>query len=273
MSEKITDVTISKFLQERSKTLSGYMPDHARKKHESWLRTAMMTISDNENLKKCLETPSGQNSILHALKLAASVGLSLNPLEGKSALIAYDGKCTFQIMKNGIIELANNSGQVKFITCDTVRKNDKFLVSKTMDGDRYEFTPALTDRGEIIGFFAAVKLISGESNVSYMTKKEVEEHRDRYSKFKGEKAPWTTSFEGMGLKTILKRLFRNVHISDDVSRAVGADDVSETQEPVGTSAEDLTDKIQAARQKPVEAEIVEPVPDKVDTAKNGKMFE
>jgi phage RecT family recombinase len=247
---------IAGFLSERKNSLEKFAV--ATYDHSVFMKSAMLAIGENEELKKCLATPAGKTSLYNAMKFAATTGLSLNPQEGKAALVAYGGKVQYQIMKNGLIDLAMSSGQVDFLSSDTVRKNDKFEIAKTMDGDKYNFVPALSERGDILGFFAAVKLKNGQCHVAWMTKSEVDEHKNKYSKAKGDFSPWQKSFEGMGIKTVIKKLFRNLHLSGDVTAAIGSDDASESGdfdfdvETRGATSEQAAEKLQTP---PVEKDI------------------
>lgn len=235
----VRESDIGKYLQEIGGNLSGYAMRSYNT--EGFLKSAMLAIVENQELTNALRTPTGKASLYHALRFAASTGLSLNPQEGKAALIAYKGKIQYQVMKSGMIELAMQSGKVEFITSDTVRASDNFTIEKTMDGDKYSFVPARKDRGEIDGFFAALKLNTGAVHVKYMTRKEVEAHRDSYSAYyKGtKKGPWVTSFEGMGLKTVLKALFRGLNIAPEIDAAVHNDDaeLSAFTDPIDVTPE------------------------------------
>jgi phage RecT family recombinase len=228
----MTALTVQSFAtNEQTLKLAEYFK-LAEKDFNPWVKSALIAISTTASLQECMNTPAGQKSLYESLRFAASTGLSLNPQEGKAALIAYKGKAQYQIMKNGMMELAQRSGKVKFITCDTVRENDDFSIEKTAEGDKYSFKPARKDRGEIDGFFAAVVLTDGSCNVKYMTVAEAHGFRDNYSslyKNKPDASPWKKSFEGMATKTVIKALLRNLNISPEISEAVGIDD----QEEVG----------------------------------------
>jgi len=247
-----SDKIAGEFLNKIGKSLEQYAIREYNK--SAFAKSAMLAIMENNDLASALMSEQGRITLFQALRYAASTGLSLNPQEGKACLIAYekDGKhnISYQIMKNGMIDLAMDSGNVEFLTVDTVRDGDLFSLEKTSDGDKYHFTPALQDRGEIIGFFAAIKLKSGSSHVCWMTKEEIEGHRDAYSamyKYKPEKSPWAKSFEGMGLKTVIKKLFRNLRISREVDIAVGTDDkmeVGDTPDLPGFSADDVKKKLE-----------------------------
>ena len=259
---KVDENVVGKYLQERAKSLSGYALRVYDQ--EAFLKSAMLAINENDELKKCMGTEAGRTSVYHALRYAASTGLSLNPQMQKAALIAYSGKVQYQVMKSGMIDLAMDSGKIEFITADYVRENDVFDMFKSMDGDRYEFKPAKSDRGDVIGFFAAVKLKTGHGHVKWMTKEEVEEHRDKYTKMKG--GPWTTSFTGMGVKTVLKSLLRNLNISPELEAAVASDDkqsniveVQAESHPVATDKGASAEDVKKQLEEQVDDEVKNPI--------------
>lgn len=225
-----TDVQAGDFLKKFGKSLSDYAV--RRYDQTAFLKSAMIAIQDNATLGECLKTDAGRKSLYHAMRYAATTGLSLNPQEGKAALIGYKNKngemvLNYQVMKNGLVDLALTSGKVEFITADLVRENDDFKIKKTASGDDYTFEPALKDRGEVIGFIAAMKLKGGSTYVKWLTVAEVCEFRDKYSsmfKNRPDSSPWTHSFNGMGVKTVMKALLRSVSISPDVDAAIKGDD-------------------------------------------------
>jgi recombination protein RecT len=256
----VTEKGIKDFLADSKKNLSFYY-NHGN--IDNFLRSAMLMIYESQQLKDCLTTRKGKISLWHSLKYAAQTGLSLNPAEGKAALIAYNGNVQYQVMKNGIIEMAMQSGQLKMLVSDTIRENDVFNIKKTMDGDQYEYIPARKDRGHIDGFFAAIKLKTGQTYIKYMTIKEIEDHRDRYSNMfraKPEKSPWSKSFEGMALKTVIKALFRNISICPEMDQLIGIDDQNETgnirdvTEP-GFTAEEARQELEDKKIEKIKTEV------------------
>jgi phage RecT family recombinase len=219
------------------------------KKNEFWA-SFKLAVMENQDLQRALKTDAGKISLASAMRFAISTGLSLNPQEGKAALITYGDVIQYQVMKNGIIELAMQSGKVEFVTADIVRSNDEFRISKTGMGDKYTFNPARKNRGDVDGYYAAMKMKDGVTHVMYMEKSEVESHAGKYSalfRVKPEKSPWSKSFDGMALKTVLKRLFRNIVISRELTAAVSGDDENEVMPErditPGVSTQELSDKL------------------------------
>ncbi len=241
------DKVASEFLQKFGKSLEEYAIREYN--HGAFLKSAMIAMVDNSDLSAALKTDQGKMSLFSALRYAATVGLSLNPQEGKSCLIPYGNKIQYQIMKNGMIDLAMESGKVEFIACDYVRENDKFSLTKSVHGDEYNFIPAIKNRGDVLGYFAALKLRSGGTHVKWMTTEEIIEHRKKYSE--KSRMPET----GYGLKTIMKALLRSVSISTDLDTAIGADDFYEAEFKVekGTGAEAAAEKLKAEKAEPAAA--------------------
>jgi len=246
-----TNNEASAFLKTFGKSLHDYaIRDYSQ---TAFLKSAMIAIVNNPELSKAMSTEQGKESIFNALRYAATTGLSLNPQEGKSALIGYYSKdkgyvISYQIMKNGMIDLALESGNVEFLTTEYVRENDEFKLKKSVHGDEYDFSPALKDRGAILGFFAALKLKTGATNVLWMTAEEIKEHRQKYS------SKTQMPEIGYGQKTVMKALLRNISISPDLDNAIGADDFFEAEftvenKPAGKSANEVLDKIQEEPEK------------------------
>ncbi len=222
---------ISTFLSESRPMLAQYANKSCAM--GPFLRSAMLAIINDKKLVEAIKTDKGKASLLGALQHAAITGLSLNPSEGKACLIPYGDKVQYLIMKNGRIEQAMNTGKVKYIMGDVIRERDTARIVKTMNGDIVEHEIGLDERGKIRGFYAAMMLSDGEQHVTYMTTKEMEEHRDKYAKGllwtyddkysnakKGDKKAdhaWNKSFEGQGIKTVIRRLLSRVAISEESS--------------------------------------------------------
>ena len=238
-----TDSLAGDFLKSFGRSLKDYaVRDYNQ---TSFLKSAMIAIADSKDLSECLTTDAGKRSLFSALRYAATTGLSLNPQEGKAALIPYGGKIQYQVMKNGMIDLALESGKVEFITADYVKENDKFSIKKSVHGDEYTFEPALKDRGNVLGYFSALKMKSGSTHVKWFTAEEIQKHRQTYSS--KTQMPET----GYGIKTALKALLRGISISDELDNAIGADDFFEAEFTVkGTSADDAAEKLKEKKAEP-----------------------
>jgi len=252
----VNDVEIKNYLIPLRDSLAGY----AIRKYSygEFLNSAMLAITGSETLKNCLRTEKGRLSLKSALRFAAVNGLSLNPQLGKACIVAYGDVVSYQPMKDGLIDLAMESGKIEIIESDFIHKKDKFEVTKTTKGAEFRHTPAVADRGEIVAYYVCVILKTGRSIVKHWDKTRGLAHRDKYAKGlydkNGKLKPghsWVKSFDPMVIKSILKEIFRTTKISPELSAAVVTDDIAEcrpgikniTEEAESMTSEELKDKI------------------------------
>ena len=76
----VTNNVVEKWLQENKDELQQFA---ARKYNgDSWLKTALLAIIESDTCMSAMQTQSGRVSLNNALRRAASLGLSLNPVKG-----------------------------------------------------------------------------------------------------------------------------------------------------------------------------------------------
>ncbi len=263
---------ISTFLSESRPMLAQYANKSCAM--GPFLRSAMLAIINDYKLIEAIKTDKGKASLLGALQHAAVTGLSLNPSEGKSCLIPYGEKIQYLIMKNGRIEQAMNTGKVKYIMGDVIRERDTARIVKTMNGDIVEHEISLDERGKIRGFYAAMMLSDGEQHVTYMTMKEMEEHRDRYGKgISKPDSAWRKSFEGQGIKTVIRRLLSRVAISEEssVDEMNKFDEMTAEAKPdPAAPSPDISERFTAAADQGTSQEAEQAQPEKDDLPLAGK---
>lgn len=234
---------------------------------QNFFKSAIMAITENSQLMECMKTPSGRESMYNAMKRAFSTGLSLNPQEGKAAIIAFSGKASYQIMKEGAVEIVMRSGDIKELMVEIVYQADEFKITKSNSGDKFEFSPARRDRGNVDGYFCAITDKDNISHVKYMTHDECLEIRDAHSAmFNAEssrkKSPWFKAEKGMCKKTVIKAAIRDLRLSPSAIAQFSSEDISEFQDnakpepkdvtPItGTTADDVTKKLNKKTPEPV----------------------
>nr|DAF13786.1 MAG TPA: RecT protein [Caudoviricetes sp.] len=140
---------------------------------------------------------------------AATLNLPISKSLGFAYVVPYKDVPTFTIGYKGLIQLAQRTGQYRTINADVVYEGefagyDKLSGMIDISGEKI-----LDEKGKPVpvGYFAYFKLVNGFEKMLYMTKKEVEEWRDKYSpSAKSGYSPWKTEFDKMALKTCLRRL-------------------------------------------------------------------
>lgn len=166
-------------------------------------------------------------SITAAAGLAAVTGLSISPSLGQAYIVPYKRKAQFMVGWKGLVQLAHRTGKYTALNAGKVCEGEitginpvtgeAILGEKTSD--------------EVVGYVAYMRLVNGFEKTLYMTKAEIEEHALKYSqsyaydKRSGKKSsPWSTNFDAMASKTVLKRLLNNYGIlSTEMAEVIQAD--------------------------------------------------
>ena len=183
--------------------------------------------------------------------MAATYDLPIDSNLGFAAIVPYNNnkynlqtrqwekhpEAQFQMMYKGFIQLAIRSGYYEKMNCSVVYKDE--LISYNPITGEVEFvtdfskcTQRMNGKSEdIAGYYAWFKLLTGFRKELFMTRAEVENHARKYSTAyrndlnndkKGSK--WTTDFDAMALKTVIKLLLSKWGIlSVDMQRAITDD--------------------------------------------------
>lgn len=208
---------------------------------ERMMRVVANAIRTTPKLQECEPM-----SFLGAMMFCASMGLEPNTPLGLAYLVPFnkntkqpDGRWT-QIVQTQVIigykgfkELARRTGRIKSMHGDIVYENDTFSHSY---GSRQhlEHIPG-PHGGAAIGAYFHVSFDGGEGHV-FMSKGEIEAHRDRYSKGwqdavkfgKTKDSPWEKDWEAMWVKTCCRKLIGrgDIPISVEIADALAADEAS-----------------------------------------------
>lgn len=195
---------------------------------ERFTRITLSALSSNPDLQKTTPT-----SFMAAMMTAAQLGLEPNTPLGQAYLLPYKNKgvmeCQFQLGYKGLIDLAYRSGEITIIQAHAVYENDEFDYEYGMNPD-LKHKPAKKDRGNLIGYYAMFKTKSGGYGFDFMGHEQVKEFAKKYSKSYGSAySPWTTNFEEMAKKTVLKQVLKYAPLKSDFLRQVNADETIKTE--------------------------------------------
>ncbi len=234
--------TLNDLFNEMKPAIAQAIPKHLTP--DRLLRIATTSIRTNPKLKVC--TPE---SLLGAVMQCAQLGLEPSIL-GHAYLIPYKNKkkengkewyedeCQFQIGYKGLIELARRTGQISSIIAHAVHDKDVFEYEYGIN-DKLRHVPADGERGTIVRYYAVAKFKDGGYAFVVMSRRDIEIHRDKFSKTKSY-GPWVDHFDEMAKKTVLKALMKYMPISVEFQKAVDQD---ETTKRFDNTAEDMTDVI------------------------------
>jgi recombination protein RecT len=235
--------TIADLFEKMKPAIAQAIPQHMTP--ERLLRIATTSIRTNPKLKVC--TPE---SLLGAVMQCAQLGLEPSIL-GHAYLVPYRNKkkdergkdigfvdeAQFQIGYKGLIELARRTGQISSIMAQAVHEKDAFEYEYGIE-EKLKHVPADGDRGLITKYYAYAKFKDGGYSFLVMSRKDIEIHRDKFSKAKSY-GPWADHFDEMAKKTVLKGLMKYMPISVEFSKAISQDET--TKREVSNDMSDIVD--------------------------------
>lgn len=174
------------------------------------------------------------NSVLKSAMTAATLDLPIDKNLGFAYILPYNNKkkgikeAQFQLSYKGYIQLAIRSGQYKTINAIAIYENEIARTNRLTGEVAFNENDSQINRDKVVGYMAYFKLINGFEKAIYMSKEEMQAHAKRYSQSYSSKQDWvvkgslwTTDFDSMALKTVLKKLISKYGImSIDMQTAV-----------------------------------------------------
>lgn len=161
------------------------------------------SIIDLYNNDDYLQQCDPNKVVMEALK-AATLKLPINKQLGFAYILPFKRKPEFTIGYKGYIQLAMRTGKYRYLNADKVY-NGEVVIKDKLTGDIEIKGEKESD--EVKGYFAYEELINGFSKTVYMSKEDVIKHAKEYSPSYGnKKSAWSTDFDKMGLKTVLREL-------------------------------------------------------------------
>lgn len=219
---------IAYLLKSKQAEITKMLPKHLNA--ERLLKVAQIAATTTPALAKC-DVPS----LIGAIGQCAQMGLEPNTVLGHAYLVPFNTKRgdkwvnSVQVIigYKGMIDLARRSGQIVSIAAHEVCANDHFELVYGLD-EKLNHTPAMGDRGEVIGFYAIAKLKDGGHAFEFMSRFQVEEIKAASErKNKRESSVWKDHFVEMGRKTVIRRLAKYLPLSIEFQTAAALDGMAE----------------------------------------------
>lgn len=174
--------------------------------------------------------------VLEALK-AATLKLPINKALGFAYIIPYGSTPTFQLGYRGIVQLAQRSGQYKYINAGEVYEGEEINYNR-ISGMLEISGEATSDN--VVGYFAYFQLMNGFEKAVYWSKEKVIAHAKKFSQaYKSGKkdSPWFTNFDAMALKTVLKSIISKYGpMSVEFADAIANDNADRVEAEVAENA-------------------------------------
>lgn len=229
----------------------------------------MAAVTATPGLKDC--EPA---SIVSAGLQCSALNLSTSPAMGEAWIVPYGTKATFQIGKNGLVQLAIRSGQYLDIDTIEVRQGEYKGRDKYTGKPQFEFIEddEVRESLPIVGYLAYFEMLNGFKKTVYFSHEKMLKWAARYSQafnielYKkyvvyqqtGEgmtdselrrcSSPWYERFDSMAEKTVLRQLLQKWGVkSREMVKALEQDEEPEkvqaeffeAQEQQSTTEQDI----------------------------------
>lgn len=207
------------------------------------LKVAQIAATTTPALAEC-DVPS----LVGAIGQCAQMGLEPNTVLGHAYLVPFnvkrkDGRGNERWVKSvqvvigykGLIDLARRSGQIVSIAAHEVCEADHFELVYGLD-EKLNHTPAMGDRGQVVGFYAVAKLQGGGHAFEFMSLHQVREIM-KATQSKGGYGPWKDHFIEMGRKTVIRRLAKYLPLSVEFQTAAALDGMADAGKDQGNTIE------------------------------------
>lgn len=202
---------------------------------ERYARLVMTAAKSTPQLVECFATPAGEQSVLLAAVMAATMGLEPNtPANDCWLTPRWNGRgkfteCQLTLGYKGKRKLMRRSGQIETILVEVVRENDVFEWSRGFDRDVlvHEIVDP-ENRGALEWVYAIARYREGGHDAVRLHRTEVEARRALSDTWKSEKArpfsPWTNHTADMWRKTAVHELAKVVDLEPTVARLLAFDE-------------------------------------------------
>lgn len=164
-----------------------------------------------------------RQSVINAVTNIAAIGISLNPAKKQAYLVPRDGRICLDISYMGLLDLAIESGSIRWGQAELVYEKDVFELDGIDKQPVHRRQPFAKERGELVGAYVVVKTADGDYLTTAMEIGEVFAIRDRSSAWKAwtekkKKCPWVTDEGEMVKKTVIKRAYKTWPKTDRLNR-------------------------------------------------------
>ncbi len=209
-----------------SPAIKGKFQELLGKRSTQFITSVLQIVNNNVMLKNA--TPE---SIFNAAATAATLDLPINNNLGFAYIIPYKTKndsgqfidvAQFQLGYKGYVQLAQRSGQFKYISvCPSYEGDTEDDIKQRLFG----IIPPVQKSTIIVGYVSGFVLLNGFEKTLFMTTESLKQHGVKFSKtFAKGYGLWKDDFDSMALKTVLKLLLSKfAPLSVEMQRAIISD--------------------------------------------------
>lgn len=229
MSTSALQTAVTGAVAEKPKDIFGmlkvYSAEIARAlpRHMNADRMARIVTTEIRRTPKLLQCDA--KSLFGAVIQSSQLGLEPGGGLGHAYLVPYGKECQLIIGYRGMIDLARRSGQMVSLAGEAVYAKDRFEYELGLEPKLKHVPSTDEDRGPLVYVYAVACLVGGGRQFVVMSKGDVDKIRKRSKA--GESGPWKTDYDAMAIKTAIRRLFKYLPVSVEVTRAAVFDEAGD----------------------------------------------
>jgi len=240
--------TIKQLLARSEKQIQQRLPKHMTA--DKMIAIALTAANKTPKLYEC-----DPMTFLGCVVQCAQLGLTTDNVLGHAFLVPFRNsranryEVQLIVGYKGMVQLAHRSGLVSSFSGVTVYKNDDFSMRLGSDPYLHHIPPYDGDPGEIRGAYATVTFKNGERQFLYMTRKQIEDIRDRSQSYKSNpgSSPWSGPDKAeMFAKTPLRRLSKWIPNAPELAYAAALEDLHDAGESQGLEGLDVEGALDVA---------------------------
>lgn len=180
---------------------------------------ALQTLYGNDYAMKI--AMQNRASVIAAVVNIAAIGISLNPAKKQAYLVPRDGKICLDISYMGLMDLAIDSGSIRWGQAKLVYEKDQFELVGIDQQPIHKHAPFSRDRGEVVGAYVVVKTPEGDYLTECMDREDIDRIMGRSQSVRaGKSSPWKTDWHEMARKTVVKRGYKYWPKTDRLDKAI-----------------------------------------------------
>lgn len=227
MSTEITQTranSLRKLLTECKIDIAKALPKHVSP--DRMLRMALTSARKNPKLLEC-----SPESFLGAVIQSAQLGLEPDTALGHAYLVPYRNKASGQLEVNfmpgyrGLMDLVYRAPGHPIIMPVAVYEGDVFEYSRGLHPNLNHAPKPHAINAKLTHAYCVASFADGRKEFEVMDRAEIESRRSR-SKATGF-SPWSTDYEAMALKSVIRKLVKFLPMSAELQTAVGLDEAAE----------------------------------------------
>ena len=193
---------------------------------ERMFQLALSAYNQTPGLNECSAA-----SVLGCLMKCTALGMEPSAVDGlgRAYILPFYNKktrskeATFILGYKGMIDLARRSGQLRDISARVVHEGDEFEYEYGLD-ERLRHVPstAPVEGRPMTHVYMVAHFNDGGHYIDVMTKGEVDAIRKRSKS--PEYGPWSTDYEAMAMKSVIRRAFKFMPVSVEAAEGAAADE-------------------------------------------------